>query len=265
MHPLHDLPLDELTPARLWATLDRPTRALAARALFDGDLPTRDQANYAIALALRFRDAGVRKLSVDRRVDYLAGVVRPDHALASSLLIALHLGCCQKLIVSFLDELQIPNQDGLIAEDHKLGPVAAAALEPAVRRLRDQFDGAEVEICLASLLALDPEVAHAAAAARFGARIRPHGTEWLGLMRDAGFEPRTRIPDTELPHDTLAATRRRVFWQHRCPICEASRIAGRPVRGWRCAKCLASGLGGQLDIRRGDTASGSDAPVETPR
>ena len=109
------------------------------------------------------------------------------------------------------------------------------------------------------------EVAHAAAAARFGARIRPHGTEWRGLMRDAGFEPRTRIPDTELPHDTLAATRRRVFWRHRCPICEASRIAGRPVRGWRCAKCLAAGLGGQLDIRRGDTASGSYAPVETPR
>ena len=52
MHPLRDLPLDELTPARLWATLDRPTRALAARALFDGDLPTRDQANHAIALAL---------------------------------------------------------------------------------------------------------------------------------------------------------------------------------------------------------------------
>ena len=43
------------------------------------------------------------------------------------------------------------------------------------------------------------EVAYAAAAARFGARIRPHGTEWRGLMRDAGFEPRTRIPDTELP------------------------------------------------------------------
>ena len=38
MHPLHDLPLDELTPTRLWATLDRLTRALAARALFDGDL-----------------------------------------------------------------------------------------------------------------------------------------------------------------------------------------------------------------------------------
>ena len=158
MHPLHDLPLDELTPADCGQRWTGLPGALAGRALFDGDLPMRDQANHAIALELRFRDAGVRKLSVDRLVDYLARVVRLDHALASSLLIALHLGCRQKLIVSFLDELQIPNQDGLIAEDHELGPVAAAAVEPAVRGLRDQFDGAEVEIYLASLLALDPEV-----------------------------------------------------------------------------------------------------------
>jgi predicted SprT family Zn-dependent metalloprotease len=97
------------------------------------------------------------------------------------------------------------------------------------------------------------EVAHAAAVMKFGSRIRPHGVEWRGLMRDAGFEPRTRIPDTELPHDTLAWTRRRVFWRHRCPICQASRIAGCPVRRWRCTKCLAAGFGGQLDIWRGET------------
>jgi hypothetical protein len=158
MHLLHDLSLDELTPARLWATLDLPTRALAARALFDGDRPTLDQANHAIALALRFRDAGVRKLSIDRRVDYLARIVRPDDALASALLMALHLGCRQGLLVNFLDALQIPNQDGLIAEDYELGPIAAATLEPVVGGLREHFDGAKVEIYLASLLALDPEV-----------------------------------------------------------------------------------------------------------
>lgn len=158
MHLLHDLPLDELTPTRLWLKLDRPTRGLAARALFDGDRPTRNQANHAIAVALKFRDAGVRKLSVDRRVDYLARVVRPDDALASSLLMALHLGCRQELLRSFLDELQIPNQDGLIAEDYELSPVAVDTLEPAVGKLRERFDGAEVEVYLASLLALDPDV-----------------------------------------------------------------------------------------------------------
>lgn len=158
MHLLHDLPLDELTPARLWTTLDPPTRALAARALFDGDRAARDQANHAVAVALRFRDAGVRKLSVDRRVDYLTRVVRPDDALASSLLMALHLGCRQELLVSFLDVLQIPHENGLIAEDYELGPIDAATLAPAVGRLREHFDAAEVETYLASLLALDPDV-----------------------------------------------------------------------------------------------------------
>jgi hypothetical protein len=158
MQLLHNLSLEELTPARLWVTLDLPTRALAARALFDGDRPTRDQADHSIALALRFRDAGVRKLSVDRRVDYLARVVRPDDALASSLLMALHFCCRQELLVSFLNALQIPNKSGLIAEDYKLEAVAVATLEPAVGRLRKNFNGADVDIYLASLLALDPEV-----------------------------------------------------------------------------------------------------------
>ena len=158
MHLWHDLPLDELTPARLWTTLDPPTRALAARALFEGDRAARDQANHAVAVALRFRDAGVRKLSLDRRVDYLARVVRPDESLASSLLMALHLGCRQALLVRFLDELKIPNQDGLIAEEYELGPVAADTLEPAVAKIREAFNAAEVEVYLASLLALDPDV-----------------------------------------------------------------------------------------------------------
>ena len=160
MSLLQDLPLDEdeLTPVRLWAILDQPTRALAARAMFTGDRQKRDQANHAIALALRFRDAGVRKLSLDRRVDYLARVVRADHALASSLLMALHLDCRQELLVGFLNELQIPNQDGLIPEDYELAPVAADTLKPAIAKLREHFDEAEVEVYLASLLALDPEV-----------------------------------------------------------------------------------------------------------
>ena len=159
MRLLHDLPLADLTPGRLWPRPGppRPVR-WPPGPLFDGDRSTRDQANHAIALALRFRDAGVRKLSVDRRVDYLARVVRPDEALASSLLMALHLVCRQALLVSFLDELQIPNHDGLISEDYELGPVGAEVLEPAVVRLREHHDLAEVEVYLASLLALDPDI-----------------------------------------------------------------------------------------------------------
>ncbi len=91
------------------------------------------------------------------------------------------------------------------------------------------------------------EVAHVATTLKFGAGIRPHGAEWAGLMRDAGFEPRVRIPHGEIPRDTLASTRPHL-WQHRCPICQTSRIAGRPVRAWRCKTCSAAGLDGQLEI-----------------
>ena len=158
MRLLQNLPPDKLTPARLWAELDHTTRVLAAQSLFDGDRSMRDQADQAIATALRFRAAGVRKLAVKTRVDYLVRVVRPDHALASSLLMALHLGCRQELLCSFLDALQIPNKDGLIASDHELGPLAAEPLAEAVGTLRERFDGAEVDLYLASLLALDSDV-----------------------------------------------------------------------------------------------------------
>jgi hypothetical protein len=155
---LEDVSLDKLTPARLWSELDAPTRVQAAEALFEGDPSLRGQAHQAIAAALRFRVAGVRKLSVGKRIDYLARVVRPEHELASSLLMALHLGRRQALLRRFLDLLAIPNEDGLIDADHELGPIDAAALAPAVTGLREQFHAEEVELYLASLLALDPDV-----------------------------------------------------------------------------------------------------------
>ena len=155
---LQDLSLDELTPVRLWSALDQPTRVQAAEALFEGDPSLRGQAHEAIAAALRFRVGGVRKLSVGKRVDYLARVVRPEHELASSLLMALHLGRRQDLLRSFLDELSIPNEDGLIDGEHELGAVEAAALGSAVAAVRTRFDATEVDLYMASLLALDPDV-----------------------------------------------------------------------------------------------------------
>ncbi len=155
---LENVSLDGLTPVRLWSALDPPTRQLAAAAMFEGDPALRGQAHQAIAATLRFRVAGVRKLSLGKRIDYLARVVRPEHELASSLLMALHLGRRQELLSSFLDQLAIPNADGLIDEGHELGPVDAEALVPAVAELRARFDAAQVDVYLASLLALDPDV-----------------------------------------------------------------------------------------------------------
>ena len=154
---LQNLSLDRLTPARLWPALDEPDRRLAVQALYGDDPALRGQADEALAGALRFRPAAVRKLPVDKRVDYFVRRVRPDNTLATTLLTALHLGHRRALLRFFLDALGVPNDDGVIAPDHEPEPVAADRLAPAVDALRRRFDAPAVDVYLASLLALDPD------------------------------------------------------------------------------------------------------------
>lgn len=102
------------------------------------------------------------------------------------------------------------------------------------------------------------EGAHAAlASTRTTARQAPHGPEWRRLMALAGY------PDARAAHwrcrtspgiTTTSARRpkaddlRAALYDHWCPVCQSSRVARRPVRGWRCAACTQAGLGGQLEI-----------------
>jgi hypothetical protein len=154
--PLHD----DLSPQRLWSSLDAPTKALAARALYahdwDDALPRRE-ADVAICRALRFREAAVRQLSIDKRVDYLVRMIRPDESLASSLLLALHLESRRPLLCAFLDALGLPHQDGLIDGSFDLTPLPAGTLTPAVASVRERFPREEVETYFRTLLALDPD------------------------------------------------------------------------------------------------------------
>ncbi|RKY17570.1 MAG: hypothetical protein DRQ55_15475 [Planctomycetota bacterium] len=85
------------------------------------------------------------------------------------------------------------------------------------------------------------------------ARPRPHGREWKAYMRAVGLDPRVRLPRDEvaslLPAPP-AGRSPRARWKHECPACKASRTAGRPVRRWRCARCVQAGLKGLLRITR---------------
>jgi hypothetical protein len=133
------------TPAAIWSKLDPDTRSRAARALFRhaaSDPAMRQEALHAIAAALRFREASVRKLPLDKRVEYLVRVVRPDDSLASSLLLALHV---------------VEHDAGVIDPRYEPEPPAADRLEAAIRTLRVTFPEAEVDLYLASLAAMDPE------------------------------------------------------------------------------------------------------------
>lgn len=80
---------------------------------------------------------------------------------------------------------------------------------------------------------------------------RPHGREWRQLMIDAGFDPR----HSQTVRGCITVENPRVgsttsVWVHICPVCQMSRMAKRPVTAWRCAACIAAGLGGRLEISK---------------
>jgi hypothetical protein len=150
-------PLDPLTPSALWSELDADTRLLAAQSLYR-DPSARREADLAIAVALRFREAAVRKLPVQQRLSYLLRAVRADDSLAASLLLALHLAHRRPLLQAFLERLGIPQREGLIDAEYALEPFGKAELAAPVAELFERFPAGEVELYLRSLLALDPGV-----------------------------------------------------------------------------------------------------------
>lgn len=92
----------------------------------------------------------------------------------------------------------------------------------------------------------------AAQAGKPAQRSAPHGPEWRKLMRQASWIPRARIPRAELDRLLPLPESKRVMWRHRCPKCQVERLAGRPVKEWRCGRCRWFGIGGKLEIERID-------------
>jgi len=88
------------------------------------------------------------------------------------------------------------------------------------------------------------ELAHIAIYERFGTSVKPHGPEWVALVRQAGFEPRLRHSIAGEKPQT--ATRR---FEHLCPVCQTVRYAKRSMTRWRCESCVYAGLEGKLLIR----------------
>lgn len=95
------------------------------------------------------------------------------------------------------------------------------------------------------------EAAHVAAYVLHGRVGRPHGPEWASLVRAAGFTPTVHTP-AGLPQrdqrEPKAGRAPRFRYEHRCPVCQSTRWARRPIPRWRCADCRAAGLEGEMHI-----------------
>ena len=154
------LDLERCTPAQFWAALDPEVRLAAARSLYAHDWgtnPAKREADATIMHAMRFREAAVRQLPVERRAQYLAKSVRPGDSLAGSLLLALHLEERRPMLAAFLDALGIPHEDGLITEGHDPEPPTPEKLAGAAKALAKSFPAADVELYLGALYVLDRE------------------------------------------------------------------------------------------------------------
>ena len=159
MSLIRDSPLDKLTPARVWASADVETRRVAARCLYADTeaVAARVEADAAVAAALRFRGTAIRRLPLGKRVDHLSRLGRVEESLATALLRTLHLSERREMLGAFLDALGIPQSDGVIETEVTLPPPSVEALRKAVEELRGRFPEADVDLYLATLLAMDPE------------------------------------------------------------------------------------------------------------
>lgn len=101
------------------------------------------------------------------------------------------------------------------------------------------------------------EAAHIAVRTLRGSSASPHGREWQALMQRAGFRPRAKVPTSRVAARKSTPGRPpapgappRFLYQHRCAVCQFTRVARRAVPHWRCAACVAAGLDGALIITR---------------
>ena len=142
----------------------------------------------------------------------------------------------------------------------QLGKQVGLRTSSRFQRSLGSYRAARAEITLAAWLVesssdlleevLCHEAAHAAAHFVYGERIRPHGPEWRGFMTQADMPARVRIPATELPESRQLSLSKSREWEHRCPVCQATRLARTRVTRWRCSGCRDEGRTGELVIER---------------
>jgi hypothetical protein len=156
-----DIGKGETNLGRLWQRLDQDTRVLAATSFyqhdFEDDGATHARADVKIATALNFRPVAVRKLPAERRARSIALASRLDPDLVSSILAAFHFEARREMMVSFLDALGIPHEDGVISSEHEDLVIDADRLKPAIDGLFAKYPAREVELYLGTLYVADRE------------------------------------------------------------------------------------------------------------
>jgi hypothetical protein len=125
----------QTTSNRLWKALSPEDKNLAAAELVKDPTPLiRASVIAVVADARKMRAIAARKLPPEVQAKIVATVRDPGEILASSLLVALHLGPRKPMLVAFLDALGLPHEDGVL-KDEATEPISLDDLKKACAAL----------------------------------------------------------------------------------------------------------------------------------
>jgi hypothetical protein len=127
----------EPTAARLWKRLSREERNVAA-ATFWKDTPAEvtGMALAAVVKARHMRPQVARSLPPDEQARALASVLDVGEPVASSLLVALHLGERRSMLATFLDAAGLAHENGLLKDDADETAVGGESAARGIAALR---------------------------------------------------------------------------------------------------------------------------------
>jgi hypothetical protein len=154
---LHEA-VEQRGPYAVWELMDDDEKKAAAVAFWNGaDRESRGALEVALAQDLKFRTQSVRKLSAEK----VAGrLVRLAEALPESVLFQylfhLHMGEKRPLMVTYLDAVGLPHDDGTLELPDDFEGPDAAKVEKAARDLV-AADGKEALVYLGTLMVADGE------------------------------------------------------------------------------------------------------------
>jgi len=127
----------EPTAARLWKRLAREERNAAAASFWKETPPeVTGMALAALVKARHMRPQVARSLPPEEQARALASVLDVGEPVASSLLVALHLGERRPMLATFLDAAGLPHENGLLKDEAEEGDVTPEAAGKGVTALR---------------------------------------------------------------------------------------------------------------------------------
>ena len=149
----------EPTAARLWKRLSRDERNAAASSFWKDTPPeVTGMALGAVIKARHMRPQVARSLPPEEQARALASVLDVGEPVASSLLVALHLGDRRSMLATFLDAAGLPHENGLLKDDAAEGAVAEESARKGIAALRAAGHSPEqVRTYLNTLWLQDPD------------------------------------------------------------------------------------------------------------